>query len=111
MLAFGRGDAHTVAFVAAGTEALQVAAGVDAPTPFGWHAVAVGDVRPAPTIAIPVGGTLPLATGYLLAPDLRGRLALELTNDAFALRVRLRVGDETSALTVVQDEVELVTRG
>ena len=110
VLRASRSGARVLALAFAGSGAVHLTTGVEAPAPLGWHADAPGDVRPAPVASVAVRGTLPLVTGYALAPDVDGPLALALRHDGFELHARLRVGADDYELTLVQDEVELVTR-
>jgi hypothetical protein len=75
----------------------------------GGHAVRVTREADgeAASIALVTAGRLPLALGYALLPRYDGPASLGLEQDAFSLRVTLRLACERYVLTAVQDEVEL----
>jgi hypothetical protein len=97
-----------VSVIFAGADEVRLSTGVDGPRPQGWHGVAPGSFRPAPTIALATRGTLPLVSGYALLPRNTESAELAFERDAFQLRASLRVGAREYQLTVVQNEVELV---
>lgn len=102
----GRNETCWVTMTFAGARDVRLTTATMEPQPQGWHAPAVGEFRPAPTVALSVAGPLPLVAGYALMP--RGRTSAELafTHDAFELRGRLRIEQTEYLFNVVQDEVE-----
>ncbi|MCW5892655.1 MAG: heparinase II/III family protein [bacterium] len=106
----GRNETCWVTMTFAGARDVRLTTATMEPQPQGWHAPAVGEFEPAPTIALSVAGSLPLVAGYALMPRGRTNAELEFTHDAFELRGRLRVERSEYLFTVVQDEVEFTSR-
>jgi hypothetical protein len=106
----GRNETCWVTTTFTGARDVRLTTATMDPRPQGWHAPVVGEFRPAPTIALSVDGTLPLVVGYALMPRGRTDAELEFTHDAFELRGRLRIAKTEYSMTVVQDEVEFVSR-
>ena len=106
-----RGGGRHLAILFAGAEPVTLVTGSVEPGAQGWHAVAPGEFRPAPTIALAVRGTLPLVTGYALLPDASPEARLEFERDAFHVRAILGVRGVQYEVTILADEVELVTHG
>jgi hypothetical protein len=95
----------------AGARSLTLAGGMTDPEPLGWYPDGEGGWRAAPTVIVRASGTLPLVTGYLLAPRANGAaLGVRVASDAFELRAQVQLADTCYELTAVQDEVELVLR-
>lgn len=104
-----RGGGRHLAIVFAGTEPVALVTGAVDGGAQGWHAVAPGEFRPAPTIALTVQGPLPLVTGYVLLPEGSPEARLDLDRDAFHIRATIRSRGVRYELTILQDEVELAT--
>lgn len=106
----GRNETCWVTMTFAGARDVRLTTGTMEPRAQGWHAPTVGAFHPAPTVALSVEGTLPLVVGYALMPRGCTDAELEFAHDAFELRGRLRIARTEYSLTVVQDEVEFLTR-
>jgi hypothetical protein len=98
-----RSPAASVALAFAGPT-VRVAAGVEAPRPEGWHAALPGERAPAPVVVLAVAGELPLLLAYAIVPRPAGPVRLAAEHDAFAIRARLTVGEQTYDVAVLQDE-------
>jgi hypothetical protein len=104
-----RSERASVGIVFAGDE-VSIQNGVEGTRPQGWFARRPSEFEPAPAVAIPVAGTLPLVTGYALLPRQAAPGSLVLESDGFQLRATLQLGDEAFVITVVDQDVELVRR-
>jgi hypothetical protein len=104
-----RSERASVGIVFAGDE-VSIQNGVEGTRPQGWFARRPSEFEPAPAVAIPVAGTLPLVTGYALLPRQAAPGSLALESDGFQLRATLQLGDEAFVITVVDQDVELVRR-
>ncbi len=98
-----RSPAASVALAFAGPT-VRVAAGVEAPRPEGWHAALPGERAPAPVVVLAVAGELPLLLAYAIVPRPAGPVRLTAEHDAFAIRARLTVGEQTYDVAVLEDE-------
>jgi len=103
-----RGGGRHLAIVFAGTAPVRLITGSTDDGAQGWYAVAPGDFRPAPTIALAVAGALPLVTGYVLLPDGSPEARLDLDRDAFHIRATVWARGGRYDLTILSDEIELV---
>lgn len=104
-----RGAGRRLTIVFAGTEPVELNTGTIEPSAQGWHAVAPGEFRPAPTVALPVRGQLPLVAGYALLPDGDADATLSFERDAFHVRAILKLRGVEYEVTILADEAELAT--
>jgi hypothetical protein len=105
-----RSETAWLQVVPAGARELRVVSGEEVPRPLGWYAPRVGERGPSPTLSLVCDGPAPLVCGYALLPRTAGPARLDLDYDAFRLHARLVTGEHEYLLSVVQGDVELVTR-
>jgi hypothetical protein len=105
-----RSETARLDIVPAGAREIRVVQGVEEPQLQGWYAPRHGERWPSTVVSLVVGGRLPLVFGYALLPRAEGPTDLRFEHDAFRLGATLETGGEAYEITVVQGEVELVTR-
>ena len=105
-----RSDVAWLQIVPAGASEVRVNHGVEGPAPQGWYAPRPGERRPAAVISLAHEGRAPLVLGYALLPRADGPASLAFEHDAFRLHVTLTTGGHEYGLSVVQGDVEMVTR-
>lgn len=105
-----RSERARVRIVPAGEREIRLAHGVEQPAPQGWYAARHGERRPAQVLSLLASGRLPIVFGYALLPRHDGPAALRFDHDAFRLHATLVTGGAEYAISVVQGDVELVTR-
>ncbi len=105
-----RSPEAAVQVVPAGAQELRVTSGVAEPRPQGWYAARHGTRRPAPVLSLAAAGRLPLVFGYALVPRGAGPVELRFDHDAFRLDATLTLDGAEHVMTVVQGDVELVSR-
>ena len=96
--------------VPSGVGCVRVSHGEDGPWPQGWYAARHGERWPAPVLAFETQGPLPLVFGYALLPRSDAPAFVSFEHDAFRLQATLVVGEREYALSVLQGDVEVVTR-
>ncbi len=105
-----RSETAWLRVVPTGMREVRVVQGEESERPQGWYAPRHGDRWPAPALSLVADGRLPLVFGYALLPRTDGPAELSFDHDAFRLHARLVIGAEEHLLSVVQGDVELVTR-
>ncbi len=105
-----RSTAAALQVVPSGASQVRVSHGAEEPQPHGWYAARHGERWPASVLTLAARGQLPLVFGYALLPRTEVPAFLHFEHDAFRLQATLAIGEREFGITVVQGDVELVTR-